>query len=63
MKLTINNLKATMRWLNESGDSEGYDDLWKSIVCLHNLGLLEDNIAKAMVAEDYRLFESNGKED
>lgn len=56
-KLTIQNLRATMARLAHDGDRESYQDLWKAIDVLWNLGLADQKLKHAAVAEDHRLFQ------
>ena len=56
--MKIGEMISMMRMLYEN-DKEGYDDLWKAIQTLHNLGLVGENVVTAMVKEDRRLFEEN----
>lgn len=57
-KLNIKNLKAVMNQLSECDDQESYDELWKAIQVLNNLGLIDDSIREAAVKEDHRIWES-----
>ena len=55
-KLTVKNLRAVMERLDRE-DRESYNELYKAVMALWNLGLLEDDIRRAALEEDRRLFE------
>lgn len=57
MKLNQKNLKDTMEYLYENC-KESYDELWKAIQTLHNLGLIDENMVQAAVKKDHELFVS-----
>ena len=59
-KMTIKNLEAVMADLYEC-DKESYDEFYHSMQVLNNLGLVEDNIIKAMVNKDHNLFDAENK--
>lgn len=59
-KMTIKNLEAVMEDLYEC-DKESYDELYHSMQVLSNLGLVDDNIIKAMVNKDRNLFNSENE--
>lgn len=54
-KMTISNLVGVMDDLYEC-DKESYDELWHAMQTLNNLGLVEDNMVKAMIKEDRKLW-------
>lgn len=54
--MTQKKLVAMMEILHEN-DKEGYDDLWKAMVLLRNLDLVDESITRAMVKKDQELFE------
>lgn len=56
--MKIKELTKMMDWLyNEAHDMESYNDLWKSIQTLYNLGLIGENFRNAAVKKDRELFE------
>ena len=55
MKLNQKNLTATMANLY-GVDKDSYDELWKAIQTLHNLGLIDENMVHAAVKKDHDLF-------
>lgn len=59
-QLNIKNLTAVMDNLYEI-DKESYDELWKAIRVLSNLGLVEDKLTLAMVKEDRKLWEESAR--
>lgn len=58
MKLNAKNLKEIMNRLHNDEDTESYNELWKAITTLNNLGLVDDKLCDAMVEEDHKLFEN-----
>lgn len=57
MKLNQKNLKDVMGTLYENCDMESFDELWKAITTLYNLGLVDKNLVDAMVSTGRKLFE------
>lgn len=55
MKLNQKNLKETMEYLY-ANCKDSYDELWKAISTLHNLGLIDENMVQAAVKKDHELF-------
>lgn len=55
MKLNQKNLKETMEYLYKNC-KESYDELWKAIQTLRNLGLIDENMVQAAVKKDQELF-------
>lgn len=59
--ITIKGMKSVMERCYQNEDMESYDEIWKAIQVLHNVGLLEKNFVDAMVKEDHKLFEDSNK--
>ena len=59
--ITIKGMKSVMERCYKNEDMESYDEIWKAIQVLNNVGLLERNFIDAMVKEDHRLFEESNK--
>lgn len=60
--MTVKSVIKVMRQLTEAGDKESYNELWRSINKLWNLGLVQDDIYKAMIHEDQRAWAA-GEQD
>lgn len=60
--MTIKSVITVMRQLTADGDFESYNEFWRSINTLWNLGLVPDNIHNAVIHEDHRAWDA-GEQD